>query len=75
MWVLDQAEQTLVIDGLAAQPVPSILRGFSAPVRLQIDLADDDLLMLLRHDTDSFNRWQSGQDLALRLMRRAIADG
>ncbi len=65
MHVLTQASETLSFPGLAAEPVPSILRGFSAPVILEFDYSDDQLLTLLAHDTDPFNRWEAGQRLAL----------
>ena len=68
LFVLDGASGSLAFDGVPARPVPSILRGFSAPVRLELDLPDADLLALLRHDPDPFNRWQSAQTVALRLL-------
>ncbi|HMN93535.1 MAG TPA: aminopeptidase N [Hydrogenophaga sp.] len=68
--VLTEAEQTLVFTGLASEPVPSLLRGFSAPVVLDMQQSDEQLLTLLAHDTDAFNRWEAGQRLAL---RRALA--
>ncbi|MGL4496595.1 MAG: aminopeptidase N, partial [Beijerinckiaceae bacterium] len=74
VWVLERAEETLVLEGIDEPPVPSLLREFSAPVKLDIGLSDEELLTLLRHDGDSFNRWQAGQDLAMRLMKRAIGD-
>jgi aminopeptidase N len=49
-----------------AEPVPSILRGFSAPVVLDFEYSDHQLLTLLAHDTDPFNRWEAGQRLALK---------
>jgi aminopeptidase N len=70
LFVLDEAECALSFEGVTSRPVPSVLRGFSAPVRLNLDLSDDDLLALLRHDTDPFNRWQSAQTVALRLLTR-----
>ena len=51
-------------------PVPSLFRGFSAPVKVALDLSNDELLVLLRHDTDPFNRWQSAQTVAMRLLVR-----
>ena len=69
-FVLTEAEQTLTFAGLASEPVPSLLRGFSAPVVLDMAQGDDQLLTLLAHDTDAFNRWEAGQRLAL---RRALA--
>jgi aminopeptidase N len=68
--VLTEAEQTLVFSGLPCEPVPSLLRGFSAPVVLDMEQSDAQLLTLLAHDTDPFNRWEAGQRLAL---RRALA--
>ena len=44
-------------------PIPSILRGFSAPVRVSLDLDDGALLTLVRHDSDAFNRWQAAQSV------------
>ena len=49
-----------------------MLRGFSAPVRLEIDLSESDLLRLLAHDGDMFNRWQAAQTYATRLMIRSV---
>ena len=63
--VLTQASETLTMTGLSAEPVPSILRGFSAPVILEYDYTDAQLLILLAHDTDPFNRWEAAQRLAL----------
>ena len=65
MHVLTQASETLSFPGLQAEPVPSILRGFSAPVILEFDYSDEQLLTLLAHDTDPFNRWEAGQRLAV----------
>ncbi len=70
--VLTQASETLVLEGLAAEPVPSILRGFSAPVCLDFDYSDAQLLVLLAHDTDPFNRWEAGQRLAVNRAMAAI---
>ncbi len=44
-------------------PTPSLLRGFSAPVKLNSNLSDEDLIFLLTHDQDTFNRWEAGQQL------------
>jgi aminopeptidase N len=64
MHVLTEASETLTFDNLAAAPVPSLLRGFSAPVVLEFDYTDEQLLALLAHDTDPFNRWEAAQRLA-----------
>jgi aminopeptidase N len=75
-FVLSEASQTITFTGIESEPVPSILRGFSAPVVLDIDLNDAQLLTLLAHDSDAFNRWEAGQRLALRRALAAVqADG
>jgi aminopeptidase N len=66
MVVLAQAEQRFVFNNVVTAPVPSLLRGFSAPVILDFDYTPDELALLLRHDIDGFNRWEAGQQLALR---------
>jgi aminopeptidase N len=68
--VLTEATQTLRFVNVEAEPVPSLLRAFSAPVVLSFDYSDEQLLTLLAHDTDPFNRWEAGQRLAL---KRALA--
>ncbi|SFC78216.1 aminopeptidase N [Polaromonas sp. OV174] len=68
--VLTQASETFTFVNLDAEPVPSILRGFSAPVVLVFDYTDAQLLHLLAHDSDPFNRWEAGQRLAV---NRAVA--
>jgi len=65
---LTAAEQTFTFVGLTDDVVPSILRGFSAPVKVKSDLAQEDRLFLLAHDSDSFNRWEAGQDIAARII-------
>jgi aminopeptidase N len=71
-FVLSEASQTFTFANIDADPVPSILRGFSAPVVLDIELTDAQLLTLLAHDSDAFNRWEAGQRLALRLALAAV---
>lgn len=75
MHVLTGASETLSFPGLAGEPVPSILRGFTAPVILEFDYTDEQLLTLLAHDSDPFNRWEAGQRLGVNRALRAIADG
>ncbi|HET8746780.1 MAG TPA: aminopeptidase N [Ramlibacter sp.] len=62
--VLTQESETLTFTGLAEEPVPSLLRGFSAPVILECEFSDRQLLTLLANDSDPFNRWEAGQRLA-----------
>lgn len=66
---LKESEQKFTFHDVPSSPVPSILRNFSAPVKLVTDLTDDDLRFLMVHDTDGFNRWESSQTLALRLIK------
>jgi len=65
--VLDvrEASQTFEFQGLKHCPVPSLLRGFSAPVRLRYPWTRDQLAFLMANDSDGFNRWDAGQRLAV----------
>jgi aminopeptidase N len=72
MIVLDQASAEITFTGIANRPVPSLLRGFSAPVNLVTNLTQDDQLFLARHDSDPFNRWQALQDVGMALAVDAI---
>ena len=67
-------EQSFTFDNVETRPIPSILRSFSAPVKLSTDLSDDDLRLLQLHDTDGFNKWEAGQTLALRAIESVMAD-
>ena len=71
-FVLTEASESFTFVNVDSEPVPSILRGFSAPVVLDVDYTDAQLLGLLASDTDAFNRWEAGQRLALRLALHAI---
>jgi aminopeptidase N len=63
-----EAEERFVFKGLKQKPVPSLLRGFSAPVILNYPYSESDLLHLLAHDDDPFNRWEAAQRLAAALI-------
>jgi len=65
---VDKAEQEFTFVDIAEKPVPSLLRNFSAPVRLVSDVTNEDLFFLLAHDSDQFNRWEAGQTLSRKLM-------
>jgi aminopeptidase N len=73
--VLDQPEQSWTFEHIARTPVPSLLRGFSAPVRLDDGLSDVERVILLAHDSDPFNRWEAGQRLMLARLLRAVNTG
>lgn len=65
---LTEAEQTFVFEGVREKPVPSLLRGFSAPVKLQYDYSREDLMLLMSRDSDWFCRWDASQQLALQVI-------
>ena len=60
---LTHGEQTFVFDGITEQPVPSLFRGFSAPVKYQYAYTDQQLVELIRFASDDFSRWDAGQSL------------
>ncbi len=65
---LTKREQRFRFENIGTRPVPSILRGFSAPVNLTLDLSNADLEFLIAHDSDTFNRWQAATDYAMRIL-------
>ena len=67
------AEEQFCFVGLPERPVPSLLRGFSAPVRLHFDYRDQDLEFLMARDTDGFARWDAAQTLMQRVLLRLVA--
>ncbi len=73
--VLQQPQQSWTFVNVPTEPVPSLLRGFTAPVTLDDALGDTALLTLLAHDTDPFNRWEAGQRLSLQRMLAALDSG
>jgi aminopeptidase N len=74
LFVLTQPDESITFINVGEEPVPSILRAFSAPVVLDFDYSDAQLLTLLAHDPDPFNRWEAGQRLALRSAISAMAN-
>jgi aminopeptidase N len=73
--VLESHESQFVFTDVPTAPVPSLLRGFSAPVQLDDGLGDAELLVLLAHDPDAFNRWEAGQRLMMRRLLEAVRQG
>ncbi|MEO6016112.1 MAG: aminopeptidase N [Polaromonas sp.] len=76
--VLTELSQSFTFTGISAEPVPSILRGFTAPVVLEFAYTDAQLLHLLEHDSDPFNRWEAGQRLAVHralVAIKSVAEG
>ncbi len=72
VFVLREAKAEIRFNGLAEKPVASLLRGFSAPVRLDFAQSVEELLLLAGHDVDRFNRWQAIQTFATRMMLEAL---
>ena len=72
---MDQAQQSFAFEELGARPVPSILRGFSAPVILERETSNEERAFLLAHDTDPFNKWEAGRALARDGLLAMIRDG
>ena len=69
---LREPQQSFVFVDVAAPPLPSLLRSFSAPVKVKFDYSEADLTHLMAHDANAFNRWEAGQRLALALILRGI---
>ncbi len=67
-----EAEQSFVFEGLESRPLPSLLRGFSAPVKLDYAYTPADLAFLMAHDSDPFNQWDAGQRLASRVLMEGV---
>jgi aminopeptidase N len=68
-----EPQQQFVFENIAQAPVPSLLRNFSAPVKLHFKQNQDALYTLFRHDNDAFNRWEAGQNLAFHLIDELMA--
>lgn len=67
-----EAEQTFTFEGITAKPLPSLLRGFSAPVKLSFPYDRDQLMFFMQHDSDGFNRWEAGQQLSVQVLQELI---
>jgi aminopeptidase N len=66
--------EQFVFTEIPDRPVPSLLRGFSAPVKLHYDYSDEALMFLMAHDSDGFNRWDAAQTLAQKILLQRVAD-
>jgi aminopeptidase N len=69
---LKEKEQSFVFAGLSEKPVVSLLREFSAPVKLKDELTQDELLFLLRHETDGYAKWDAAQRLVLNCINECM---
>ncbi|WP_277051824.1 aminopeptidase N [Zestomonas thermotolerans] len=67
-----EEEQTFTFVDIPEKPLPSLLRGFSAPVKLSFPYDRDQLMFLMQHDSDGFNRWEAGQQLAVQVLQELI---
>lgn len=67
-----EAEQTFTFEDIAGKPLPSLLRGFSAPVKLHFPYDRDQLMFLMQHDSDGFNRWEAGQQLSVQVLQELV---
>lgn len=71
---LTKASQSFQFTNILTRPVPSLLRGFSAPVILNYAYSNDDLIFLCKHETDSFNRFEALQKYILRIIINLVRD-
>ena len=71
---LTQPQHSFTFTGLPERPAPSLLRGFSAPVKLEYPYSHDELLKLMTRDSDGFCRWDACQQLAVSVIQ-AVQDG
>ena len=72
--LLTEDEQSFTFAGISERPVPSLLRGFSAPVHLKYPWQDEQLAFLMANDVDSYNRWEAGQVLATNVLLGLVED-
>ncbi len=70
---LTEREETFVFEEVDREPVPSLLRGFSAPVKVKYNYSEEQLAFLLSHDSDGFNRYEAGYRLATRQLQNMIS--
>jgi aminopeptidase N len=74
VYEVSQTHQQLIIENIDQAPVPSLLREFSAPVKLDYAYSKDQLIHLMANDSDGFNRWDAGQKLSFELLEKLTAD-
>ena len=69
---LKENETTFVFENIPEKPTPSILRNWSAPVKVNYNYTRDDLMFLMAHDSDGFNRWEAGQKLGVEVLKELV---
>ncbi|NTV48478.1 MAG: aminopeptidase N [Geobacteraceae bacterium] len=71
---LRSAEESFCFTGLKEEPVPALLRGFSAPVKLDYPYSHEQLALLMAHEADPFCRWEAGQRMAVKILLNMASD-
>ena len=71
---ITEKKQTFNFIDVPEEPVPSLLRGFSAPVKVNIELSDEERYFLMGNDNDDFNRWDAGQQQAIKIIKALVED-
>lgn len=71
---ISQSEQSFIFTDVKEHPVLSLLRGFSAPVKIIFDYTPEELLFLWQHDSDDFNRWDAGQRYLTMMLFKAMSN-
>lgn len=74
MLYVDKEENQFVFNHIDSLPIPSLLRNFSAPVKINYHYSAAELLLLFKYDTDLFNRWDAGQKYVINLIQRLVKD-
>ncbi len=74
IFYLEKDKQDFVVENVSSAPVPSVLRNFSAPVKLKSKVTEPELSFLMVHDSDGFNRWEAGQEFGLRTIDSMLQD-
>lgn len=69
-----EAEQDFIFEQIPVKPIASLLRDFSAPVQIKMSRSDEELAFLFAHDSNAFNRWEAGQQLAVNIMLKLMDD-
>ena len=69
---LKENETTFVFKNVPEKPVPSLLRNWSAPVKVNYPYTRDELMFLMAHDSDGFNRWEAGQKLGVDILKEGV---
>ncbi len=71
---IENEREAFRFSNIPSPPVPSLLRGFSAAVKVDIERSDDELVFLIAHESDPFNRWDAAQEYGMRLMLKMVED-